>query len=412
MKSIIKYTILFFSLGMVFFLFNIVSSLLPNTIIKKQLDINLGYYNTLGDYGKPILDKNAYTFDYFTDALILNVALSVDNNRPLEAAFTNAYHDKLDVDKNSRWVYVKRLANAKTVTDTDPYYSTYPRYWFGAAYLYRFFFLFIDYSSLRIVLYLVTSILLFVFLMRQYKLSHWSVALSFLIGLLLVNLMFMQYLIQFSSVLIISLAIAIAVQGRFIKTKHKDIGFLFLLSGALTVYFDLLTAPMLSLGFPLLVWLQLHLSQHPKDIRNTWKQIFLFSILWAVAYFGLFIFKWIIVALFTDIDIIDNVQSAALYRIGVGSTNSRSLAITMNFNTLDHVILSITMLLALIYSALDFSMAKVKHTFFYLFIALMPFIWMLVINEHSESHYWFAYRILAVSITAVLLMILSFKRVR
>ncbi len=411
MKAIVRYIVLFFALGIVFFLFNLLSAWVPNTNIKKQLDIDLEYYNTLGDYDRPILDKHAYTFDYFTDALILNVALSVDNHRPLEASLTNAFYDKLDVDKNTRWLYVKRLANAKNLTDTDPYYRIYARYWFGAAYLYRFLFLFIDYSSLRIVLYLVTSILLFVFLMRQYKLSHWSVALSFLMGLLLVNLMFMQYLIQFSSVLIISLAIAIAVQGRFIKTKHQDIGLLFLLSGALTAYLDLLTAPLLSLGFPLLVWLQLHLSQHPKDIKNTWKHIFLFSVLWAAAYFGLFIFKWIIVALFTDIDIVDHVQSAALYRIGVESTNSKSLAITQNFNNLDHVILSVTMLLTIVYSALDFSMAKVKHTLLYLFVALMPFIWMFVINEHSESHYWFAYRILAVSITAVLLMILNFRRV-
>ncbi len=407
MKPIIKYTIWFFSLGIIFFLFNILSSLLPNAPIKKQLNQNIDYYNTWGDYGRPIMNDNAYTFDYFTDAIIMNIAASTNNHRPIYSALSCTYHEKFDIYDNSRWVYLKHVTSSEKYPEEN--IVAYPRYWFGASFFYRLFFLFADYASLRIFLYLVSSILLFTFLIRQYHRSNWSVALTFLLGLLFVNLMFMQYLIQFSSVLIISLSIAIAVQGRYNKT-NKDIGILFFLSGALTVYFDLLTAPILSLGFPLLVWVQLYLSKNTNNTKQALYKIITFSFLWSIAYFGLFFYKWALVGIFTNIDILSDVKSQAMHRTGISSDVNKWQALTKNINAINLVILSSTILLSMIYSAFKFNISKAKHAYLYLLVGLIPFVWMLVINEHSASHYWYTYRILAISISSIFLTILSFRK--
>lgn len=407
MNSIIKYLICISCLGIGFFLFNILSVLLPNKPIKQQINKDIEFYKVWGDYNRPIANKQYLSFDYFTDALIMNIAISTNNKKPVYSSLAGCYHDKFDVYDNSRWVYLQHISSS----DTYPLESNsiYPRYWHGASFFYRFFFLFMDYASLRLLLHFVTSILLFVFLIRQYNLSNWQTAVSFLLGLLFVNLMFMQYLIQFSSVLIISLSISIAVQSYFKKAK-KDIGILFLLSGALTVYFDLLTAPVLSLGFPLLVWLQLYLSKYPANTKKAFLNILLFGTLWAVSYCGIFFFKWILVSIFTDIDIITNVKGAVNLRVGINDNRNRISVLSKNINSINLLFLSISLIMAIVYSSIKLSLDKVKHALLYLLVGLIPMVWMLVVNEHSDSHFWFSYRILAVSIIALFLFIFSFRQ--
>ena len=51
-----------------------------------------------------------------------------------------------------------------------------------------------------------------------------------------------------------------------------------------------------------------------------------------------------------------------------------------------------------------------KQAGLYLLVAFAPYIWYLVLSNHSYVHFWFTYRLQAVSITAILLLVCSFRK--
>ena len=91
---------------------------------------------------------------------------------------------------------------------------------------------------------------------------------------------------------------------------------MFLLSGVITSYFDLLTYPLLSLTFPLITLL-LMIRKHEKIVSNKMivGMICLNSFFWGIGYGGMFISKWLVATLITGNDVFSIAVNFASARV-------------------------------------------------------------------------------------------------
>jgi hypothetical protein len=217
----------------------------------------------------------------------------------------------------------------------------------------------------------------------------------------------MQFSMQMSPVLIISIIAGFFLISRM-KRKKGNIGLLFFITGAVTNYFDLLTAPLLTLGFPMLIWVSMNKEEGnlKKDVISGIQQLVGFGLLWSTGYLGAWVFKVLITIPVADFDIFADVKNQFLLRSGSEGINRMS-AIEANFNFLPLVFMNLILITLLIFSILYFKKKGITKAILYLAVAFVPYIWFYLTANHSYLHNWFTYRIQAIAISGVFLAFMS-----
>jgi hypothetical protein len=174
--------------------------------------------------------------------------------------------------------------------------------------------------------------------------------------------------------------------------------------GCLTAYLDLLTAPLLTCGLPLIVYLSV---EDEDTFKKKLQSLFLFAVLWGVGYTFTWASKWALGTVFTDMNVFKDAFDTILYRAG-SKGFSRVDAITSNFNLLPIVTVNLLLILLLPLVILFFNKKAIKTNLLLLIVATFPYLWYLVLAQHSWWHPWFTYRIQAISIIAVFFIFINF----
>ena len=393
-KEIIKYPVVFFTLIAVFFTYSVLVCLLPTETIKKNVTKSVSGMVDEGHYPRAIINKKGCQMDNFTDVMFLSQNYAIDNKKPIVSVIhaKHALHPSLGLLDA-----VKRQVDLEEVE-----FSSYPRYWHGNSFLLRPFLLFADYSFIRWFLYTISSILFLILGIKMHQTLGMKKTVAFMLGLLCVNIFVAQFSIQFFTVIALSV-IASILMCKYFKDRKKIllISFIF---GCMTSYFDLLTAPLLTCGLPLLVYLSAKTEDSFKKRLST---LFLFAVLWGMGYGFTWASKWVLGTLFTDINVIKDAFDNVLFRSS-NETNSRLDAIIINFNLLPIVAINLilTMLLPLV--VLFFNKNELKTNLLLLIVAIFPYLWLFVVAQHSWWHWWFTYRIQAISIIAIFFIFINF----
>ncbi len=182
----------------------------------------------------------------------------------------------------------------------------------------------------------------------------------------------------------------------------------FLIIGSITCYFDILSTPLITIGFPLVVCV-LMLNKHIEtSFFNILKFVVVMSFFWVAGYAITWGFKWILAAVFLDTDIFDYIREKFL-RYGSeseqypASLNEGFLyeVIKINFNlyfnsialTIYSVVSSIAILLALIFRK---SKKQIITASPVVVVSLYSFMWYFVGSSHSHIHSFFTFRTLSV----------------
>lgn len=333
-----------------------------------------------------------FCLDNFTDAIIISNAYCVDADRPLESIMRNTTY--LNGDIKSILSATRLFANG----DKDKIKSTdYVRYWHGTSYIIRPLLLITDISGIRVLgcvlMSLLASYLLFL-LFSEDKLLFCS----FLFAAVVMNLWIVPLSIQFTSVFYIALISSI------ILLRNKDIPHceFFAVIGCLTSFFDLLTVPLVTLGMPLTILLA---TENCKP-AGKWKKLFSCSLSWVAGYAVLWASKWLLAYLIIGYDI-DEALGTIAFRTstqfaGFDFSLSGLLSYLMSYSKAAFAAL---MLLIMIFLVFNYVLYRKKKNAFLdnaclLGIFLMPFVWCLVLRNHSVIHYWFVWRIFFVSVFA------------
>ena len=410
-KKISSYIILFLIMVVVFSIAMIGTYLLPNERIRahiaesKELLINQNGNPLFTDYIK------GANLDVFTDLLIMNTAMNKGKTED-ESVFIRAFENSWYSNEEDN-IYTSLQ---ETVENPDIHNNQeYSRYWHGIQTIIRPLLLFFNYEEIRYIFMLLIFVLLGISLLLINKNISFMHSMAFLVSMLAICIFIVPMSIQYSAIFIITLLAVIIVNLLHQKQKAKFIPYLFFIIGGLTTFFDLLTAPLLTLGIPLIIEVLLRSREESLSIKKAFLEIIKLSILWAIAYGTIFFAKWVIASLIMQKDLITVAINQILFRTN-GSEEypaTKIGAIVENFTYLyNNVLLAcgIVTIIGWIIALIKTRKNKInwKKILILLIVSIYPYVWYMVFAGHSTIHAFFTYRIQAIAIFGVLCIMLEF----
>ena len=149
------YVGLFFVLIFSYTLFAVISSFLPDRMVKHRVKMASKSLAAYGNYPRSVFDLETCQQDYFTESLILNQVYCIDRTKPLESAMM------------VRWKFVTlnlpgglwQMTHEGEVSKD----CSYPRYWHGTTFLTRFLLLFFSYAQIQWLFFAVSLLLMLAF---------------------------------------------------------------------------------------------------------------------------------------------------------------------------------------------------------------------------------------------------------
>lgn len=388
MKATLPYLKLFGLLLAAYLLFATGSYLVPQASVERHVVKTLEHGDLSSDQPRAFLPRLQCRMDNYTDALILNQAYTLRSESLVDGVML------LPRLTCERLPFEELRVAVGMDTATASTTATYARYWHGNTFLARYLLFFWDYPTIRLLLYILSSLLMLWCGVLLWRRSGWQPTVAVALGLLCSYVFMMQFSLQLGMVLFIALA------GMIALTQCRRTGIVFFVVGSLTAYFDLLTAPMLTLGLPLVVMLTL--GQEEK-LSKAFKSVTLASLLWAIGYGTTWVSKWIMATLLTSENILADGLHNLSNRSGVLDEHGRWDALTANLDLLPWAVIAISLAVLFLLACRYFHKQGWRRALPLLAVALLPWLWYLFAANHSYLHNWFTFRSQAVSVAAMLL---------
>lgn len=178
----------------------------------------------------------------------------------------------------------------------------------------------------------------------------------------------------------------------------------FVLLGILTNYFDILTFPLVALGFPITVLLALRLKTDDSFARLFYLTAFC-GVGWALGYAGMWVFKWLLVDMISEYSTIYGLMTQMFLRTSDNGGDLSRLSVVMR--NLDVILSKSSYLLVTGVVGLITLVSTVKNkarfdarALMLLIVAAVPFVWYLVMSNHSFDHTYYTYRNVTMSVVA------------
>ena len=377
-----------------YFAFAVLSCLLPDKNIKTHIAASAPVLNEEGLYPKAIINKEQCQMDNFTDALIMNQMYNIDRKHPIESAMKMIRSSEKGRDWDQPGLLLRKV-NGEILEEQH-----YARYWHGSTFLFRPWFLLMDFTALKHILFIISSLLIVILLCVYYPKAGLMKTITLAMGFLVTYGFVTQFSMQFFPVL------AITLIGCIIIVNHKEstnFGLLFFIIGSLTCYLDLLTTPLLTLGIPLAVMLSLKHNDE-FNLKDNLIEISKLVLLWGLGFALTFGTKWALASLILGQNIFADAYEVSLYRMEAEDF-TRWEALTKNFSMLNLWIIGIAAVVMLLFTLSKRQKINYKRVLLFLLIGLMPYVWYLLLANHSYLHWWFTYRLQAITVVCLLLMV-------
>ena len=347
-----------------------------------------------------LINSRLGRLDNYTDALMLNLAISGDTKHPLRSAMLNPYYDNDDEDV-AKSVNTERVAHGQTNGLEKRFYG---RYWQGYLLTLKPMLILFSLHGLRIVNCLLMLLLSLATLWLIWQKIGKIEALLFLLSLLLVYFPVVPFSLQYSTcfyLMFLSMLAVMLYPG--LTSTSRSLALTFFIIGGITSFFDFLTTPQLTLGMPLLVCL---LIQRKQEMRT----IIIASIAWGIGYALLWASKWVIGYGLTG----SNLFADAAEQIGV-RTSQQYYGIELTIPTMLQFIIfgeerplgwkipALILALSIAYIFLQKGLKVQRQCLWLLLIAMIVPVWFLLMRQHSIMHLWFTLRAFLVTIYSLLL---------
>lgn len=394
MKDVTKFIKVFVLLIASYFVFAVLSCLLPDKTIKAHIAQSAPGLAEEGSYPNAIITWDQCQMDNFTDALIMNQIYNIDRKHPVRSAMIVNRSSEGGLDWDQPGLLLRRVHGEELKS------HQYSRYWHGNTFLFRFVLLLMDFNMLRWTLYLISGLLMVMLLCAYYPEAGTLKTMALSFGFLVTCGFVTQFSMQFFPVLALTLIGSLLVIKR---DKSKDFGLLFFIVGSLTCYFDLLTAPLLTLGIPLAVMLSLN-KDSQFDLKRNLLTIIKLILLWGLGFALTFFMKWVLASLILGQNVLADAYEVALYRMDT-EVFTRWDALSRNFKMIPLWMIIVAVAVLIVIDVVRHKRLNCKKALAYLLVGVMPLVWYLLLSNHSYIHWWFTYRLLAITITCLMLML-------
>lgn len=345
------------------------------------------------------------SYDNFTVAIMLDEA-ALGNENPIKDSVEARYYYDDDV--------ISTVAHSVN----GEWNTSYSRYWHGYLVFLKPLLLLFDVRGIRLLLQTTMLVLLGLASIAFYR--RWgNRGILFAVALLLSMGLF--GVADASATLPIFSSFAIATLGCIVLVRHVEwtdyeLRRAFFVIGAVTVYFDFLDNPIITLGLSLLtVVLLRYRSSSAQDLVKTILQGILF---WGLGYGILWGAKWILAAIVLGPSAFVDAISQLLFRTGMKNVDgipetSAASAITKNLNAIGVLaptilVLAIVLVVGITVMAIKSKREQRTHVIAFgcgiILIAALPFAWYCGASNHSDIHaVLLTYRNLIVTLDALLI---------
>ena len=380
---------------------------IPFSAIKKNVDVScriIGhekYYNVLYyDFGFKLNIHQGnmnYLLDGLTDAVMLMETCNTKEENHLRASMAN---DRIKTKQGEFPTDIIDGYTARLNEENVELYS-YGRYWHGYLVTLIPALTIMDLPHIRFF----NCVLFLLLILSICYLAHRELCLSVMIAFLIplaFGLFFpiVPYSLQYSSVFYIAFisSIILLSYSRYWITKSRIVVFFFIV-GAITSFFDFLTAPIVTLGFPLLFY-------GLRKETPTVKKLFLLCAIWAMGYGLMWMSKWIVAYLLAGVNVFEHAYSHAAIWTGTNGAEGSLIQLlrhlVVNAPVFNNILLGLILMALFV---IPKRRGEIRKNSWLLFVALVPIVWLMLMRQHTFIHYWFSWRNLLVSFFALLLFV-------
>lgn len=361
----------------------------------------------------------------YTDAIMVQNAIERIPEKNVFEHAMRMYHSDLEEDF---WTPEESLKAYCDRQDTGSMYlHEYTRYWHGYLVYLKPLLLLFSWKQLSVLGVLLQILLMVATVWLSIRKKQPDVAAVMLIGFLFMKPLLVLVSLTMSVCWIITLAalIFLLMKSDWLL-KEKRYPEFFLAVGILTSYFDFLTYPIVTLGFPLCASFLINADRADlsggegesragkgQQLKAAVQRMIVFCICWGIGYAGMWAMKWIIADLTLHTGTIKDAIWSIIGRTeaigGRSRLNGGFYVIGLNLQEYDYTIYPVmAAVIALISLILVVTACRKKGAGTvlaglvpYMIVFCIPFVWIIVVQHHSALHARFTFRILAVAMLAV-----------
>lgn len=349
----------------------------------------------------------------FTDCLMLEHAVYSSDQHGLLGQVLHMYRSESCAEEGGWWPG-HSLKDYLTGTP-QPREVSYSRYWHGYLVFLKPLLLLTSFNTIRLLQAAVQLVFVGAGTVILCRKGAYSLAKA-----LLISLPFLSFVSTYAS-LSLSVCFYVMMAAVLIQLKINDIllrrrwyGLFFFAVGMAVAYFDFLTYPLVTLIYPLGIYLYFCGGNFRKNMSNLLKN----SMEWSAGYVGMWAAKWILTDCLTGSSCIQDALRTIFVRTGSAEGYSRIKGFFSVLGKNIQPFLNWCYILILVVSAvyilvgalknakaLKESVSKMRFDLSgagaYFVLALYPLAWYFLAQNHSEQHWQFTCRILAASVFAV-----------
>lgn len=387
--------------------------LLPTGRMKGHVANSADTFNYEGEYPEIVQGYRNSILDNYTDALMYATAIHPGTGNPVSDAMRNRrYEDSGSNLAQSLNDYANDVAGKETVR----YEIEYPRYWHGYLVILKPLLLFFDIGEIRMFNMVIQGalLLLLLYLVDKKLGGRFIVPVGMMMAVL--NPIVLPLSLQYSWVYYTALIIANILLYMKDPFQNKKYLFLFLVSGAVTSYMDLLTYPLITLGLPAVL---LFLMDHEEKWQTRFLRSVEITVLWGIGYgvmwFGKWFFAWMfgVSSMFADafgeIGIRISSTGEAQEALSGIMVLAKNIGVIVKWPYLLMLLLFLGGCILLWHKNRGGCHVKDKvfYSLPYIVMFLLPAAWLMLLANHSWVHSRYTYRELAVTVLAGSAMILK-----
>ena len=406
-KKIFFYiTLLLAALTLELLLLTAVSSL-PKALIRENVLVSAEYLCEKAPFFHLSSKDSASRIDRYADAILLNLAWSVDTNSPLLSAVSSAYYHDEYANENTNLLYA-------VTNDTTPTYE-YMRYWHGSLVLVRPLLILFSIKEIYILCAITLLALMSIAAYSIYRNYGKAVLCCFLISACVCSIWYVPFSLEYMPTFLISFT-SVPVTIALLKKFPEKLGCLFFILGNLTAYTDFLTTETLTCLLPMILILLPEHKINTKPINLCLKS----GGIWLLGYCGTWISKWLLYSALTGKNGLADALTQTAYRTGgevvqgglitqIFGALVRNLRCLFPFSLVKDSAGMVTVVIFLIITGMIFYLVKKQKNmpsvvFVLWLIGCIPYIRYVILSNHSFIHYFFTHRAQFSSVFCLLLI--------
>lgn len=290
----------------------------------------------------------------------------------------------------------------------QPREAEYSRYWHGYLVVLKPLLLLTTFNSIRVMAGILQLVLAGIIIILCGRRREDFLGTAFLLSVPCLYFFTMYFSLSLSICYYVMAAAVIIQLLHHEKLEQKGYYFaFFLIIGMATSYFDFLTYPLVTLGYPLCICLYLSKEKWQTQL----KKLAGYSVEWSFGYLGLWAMKWILtdcmVGGHTLRDAVNTLSTRTESAQGYSKIAGFWKVIKQSIEPYTNWGFYLLVLGILIYLAVcawrnrrNVKRESLLQGGVVMLVVLVPFAWLFLTQNHVEQHWMFTFKILAVSVFA------------